>query len=75
MRGTENTSTQSVIGREFGNELDVEQLTGRRRRTLQKDRLFGHGPFPHYKIGKQVLYDLNEVRRIIRASRIGGAAA
>ena len=31
--------------RRFGSEVMVEQITGRKRRTLQKDRLFGKG-FP-----------------------------
>ena len=55
--------------REFGNESDVEQITGRKRKTLQKDRLFGRG-FPFYRIGGQVLYDLNEVRSLVRAGRV-----
>jgi len=57
--------------REFGNEADVERITGRKKKTLQKDRLFGKG-FPFYRVGRQVLYDLNEVRSIIRAGRVVG---
>ena len=58
--------------REFGNETDVERITGRKRRTLQKDRFFGRG-FPYYRVGGQILYDLNEVREIIRAARVDTA--
>ena len=62
-------SNIAEIEREFGNESDVERITGRRKKTLQKDRLFGTG-FPFYRVGRSVLYDLNEVRRIIRAARV-----
>jgi hypothetical protein len=62
-------SQQNKTEREFGNESDVERLTGRKRRTLQKDRFFGRG-FPYYRLGGQVVYDLNEIREIIRAARI-----
>jgi len=54
---------------EFGRDVDVERITGRRRRTLQKDRFFGRG-FPFYRLNGQVLYDLNEVREIVRAGRV-----
>ena len=66
--------TQSVTSgqqREFGSEADVERITGRKKKTLQKDRLFGKG-FPFYRVGRQVLDDLNEVRSIIRAGRVQG---
>ena len=62
-------SQQNKTEREFGNESDVERLTGRKRRTLQKDRFLGRG-FPYYRLGGQVVYDLNEIREIIRAARI-----
>ena len=55
--------------REFGSEADVERITGRKRRTLQKDRCFGRG-FPFYRFGRQILYDLQEVRGLIRAGRV-----
>ena len=67
------TETQPKPGsphREFGSEADVEAITGRKRKTLQKDRLFGNGPFPFYRVGKSVVYDLNEVRQIVRAGRV-----
>jgi len=73
----ENQSTTQTIEREFGSEADVERITGRKKRTLQKDRLFGRG-FPFYRLNGQVLYDLREVRAIIRASRVavgGGVRA
>ena len=56
--------------REFGTERDVAALIGRSVRTLQKDRCSGRGPFPYYKIAGQVRYDLDEVRRIIRAGLV-----
>jgi len=55
--------------REFGTEGDVERITGRKKRTLQKDRCFGRG-FPFFRVGRSILYDLNEVRRLIRANRV-----
>jgi hypothetical protein len=54
---------------EFGSERDVEVLTGRKTRTLQKDRYYGRG-FPFYRVGRKVIYDLNEIRRIVRAGRV-----
>jgi len=66
--------TQSKnINQEFGTEADVEQITGRKRRTLQKDRCFGRG-FPFYRVGRKILYDLNEVRERIRAARVDVSA-
>ena len=67
---------ESQTGRKrFGSEVEVEQLTGFSRRTLQQDRLLGRARFPWYKVGRKVLYDLDEVEAIIRASRIQGGAA
>jgi len=67
------TSTRAkdigVPARRFGSEIMVEQITGRKRRTLQKDRLFGKG-FPFYRICGQILYDLDEVEAQIRAGRV-----
>ena len=74
----ENRSNTITNEREFGSEADVERITGRKRRTLQKDRFFGKG-FPFYRVAGQVLYDLNEVRSLVRAGRVdtagGGRAA
>jgi hypothetical protein len=67
-----NRQTQSN-NREFGTEADVEVITGRRRATLQKDRYLRRG-FPFYRVGRKILYDLNEVRSIIRAGRIEGSS-
>jgi hypothetical protein len=38
--------------------------------SLQKDRCYGRGPFPYYKVAGKVLYDLAEVRALIRAGRV-----
>jgi hypothetical protein len=62
------------IHQEFGSEVDVEQITGRKRRTLQKDRCSGRG-FPFYRVGRKILYDLSEVRELIRAARVDTAGA
>lgn len=72
---TSGTLTPGVSQRRFGSEAEVEILTGFNRRTLQKDRLLGRKRFPYYKVGGKVLYDLDEVVAVIRASRRGGAAA
>jgi hypothetical protein len=61
------------IQRRFGSEADVELLTGFSRRTLQKDRLFNRARFPWYKVGRKVLYDLDEVDSIIRRTVQGEA--
>jgi hypothetical protein len=61
------------VTKRFGPEADVETLTGFSRRTLQKDRLFGRSRFPHYKVGGKILYDLDEVEAIVKASRVGNA--
>lgn len=55
--------------KEFGTEADVERISGRKRRTLQKDRSLGRG-FPFYRFGGKILYDLQEVREVIRAGRV-----
>jgi hypothetical protein len=62
----------NTIEKEFGTESDVECITGRKRRTLQKDRCLGRG-FPFYRFNGQVLYDLAEVRQIIRGGRVSSA--
>ena len=65
--------------RRFGSETDVEAVTGIKKRTLQKHRLFGRG-FPFYRASGRILYDLDEIDAIIRSSRVaatggGGVAA
>lgn len=65
----ETKSNKNSTEREFGSDADVERITGRKRRTLQKDRFFGRG-FPFYRVAGQVVYDLNEVREIVRAGRV-----
>jgi hypothetical protein len=62
-----------VVRRRFGGEIEVEALTGISRRTLQKDRLLDRHRFPWYKVGRKVLYDLDEVEAIIRRTAQGGA--
>jgi hypothetical protein len=59
----------------FGSEREVEQLTGYSRRTLQKHRLLGTGPFPHYKVAGKVVYDIDEVVAIIRAGKSAAPTA
>jgi hypothetical protein len=57
--------------RRFVSEQVLSDIIGRRVRTLQKDRALRKGPFPHYKAGKQVIYDLDECIAIVEASRRG----
>jgi hypothetical protein len=61
------------IQQEFGSEADVERIIGRKRGTLQKDRYFGRG-FPFYRVGRKILYDLDEVRELVRAGRVDFAS-
>ena len=61
------------VKRRFGGEIEVEALTGISRRTLQKDRLLDRQRFPWYKVGRKVLYDLDEVEAIIRRTAQGRA--
>lgn len=53
----------------YGSEIDVSRLTGRARKTLQKDRLFGKG-FPYFQVQGRILYDLDEVEEIVRRGRV-----
>jgi hypothetical protein len=64
----------SGVRRRYGRDLDVQALTGISARTLRKDRVLGRRRFPWYRVGRSVLYDLDEVESIIRASRFGGVA-
>jgi hypothetical protein len=65
----QENQSQTIPEREYVSERVIEQVTGRKRRTLQKDRLFGRG-FPFYRFNRQILYDLDEVRSLIRAGRV-----
>jgi hypothetical protein len=58
-----------TIRQKFGTDTDVERLTGRKRATLQKDRHLGRG-FPFYRVGRKILYDLDEIHELIRTSRV-----
>jgi len=62
---------QARVRKRYGSEIDVEALTGISRRTLQKDRLLGRKRFAYYRVGRKVLYDLDEVEATIKASRCG----
>ncbi len=62
----------SKLQRRFVSEVELEDLTGVRRRTWQKYRLFDQGP-PYYKIGGAVRYDLQETLDWIKAKRVEGA--
>ena len=70
-----NSQSLSDLRRRFGRDIDVEALTGISHRTLRKDRLVGRIRFPWYKVGRRVLYDLEEVEAIIRRAVHGGEAA
>lgn len=66
-------STKPAVRKRFGSEADVERLTGYSRRTLQADRRFKRPRFPWYRVGRKVLYDLNEVQAIIKSNAQGAA--
>jgi hypothetical protein len=66
-------ATRATIPPRFGSEADVERITGYSRRTLQADRRFNRIRFPWYRVGRKVLYDLDEVESIIRSTARGGA--
>jgi len=70
----QTTQSPSIIRRRFGSDVDVEILIGVSRKKLRKDRLFRRG-FPYYRVGRRVLYDLDEVVSIVRSSRGGQGAA
>jgi len=70
MRAEENAKTiKKPAERKYVSEAVIETVTGRAKRTLQKDRFFGRG-FPFYRVQGKVLYDLDEVLSIIQASRV-----
>ncbi len=61
--------------RRYVSERVLSEVTGRKIRSLQKDRLLLKG-FPHYRLcGRQVVYDLDECLAIIESTRVGGTAA
>jgi hypothetical protein len=62
-------SKQEKSTRRFVGEHIISEISNRKVRTLQKDRLLRRGPFPYYHIGRQVVYDIDEVIAIIEASR------
>jgi hypothetical protein len=74
---TNRKSPTAAAHRRYVNERELSEITGRSTRTLQKDRLLGTGPFPFYRLGRQILYDVDECLRIIESTRVGsgGAAA
>ena len=65
-------STQPHARRRFGSEKEAAYISVYSVRTLQWHRNKRREEFPWYRIGGKVLYDLEEVERIIRRSRRGG---
>jgi hypothetical protein len=67
-----NNLTPEAPGAEkrYVSEKVISHVTGRAIPTLRKDRLLRRGPFPHYKINRQVVYDLAECTSIVEASRV-----
>ena len=57
----------------FVSERELASIVSREVRTLQKDRLLGTGPYPHYKVGRQVLYDVDECIQVIERNRAPGS--
>ncbi len=73
VKSTEKPERKSEgVKKRFGSEIDVEDLTGIKRHIAGPDRFFKRNRFPYYKVSGRVLYDLDEVETIIRASRLGG---
>jgi predicted DNA-binding transcriptional regulator AlpA len=56
----------------FISEEELELLTGIKRRTWQKHRLFRRGP-RFYRLHGAVRYDLAEVMEWIRGNGVGGS--
>jgi hypothetical protein len=72
MAGAIDRSAETNIARcRFGSDTDVEARTGFSRRTLHKDRHEGRTRFPWYRVGRKILYDLDEVEAVIRGSAGG----
>jgi hypothetical protein len=63
--------TQNTPPPRFVTEADLEEITGVKKRTWQKHRLFGRGP-RFYKIGGAVRYNLAEVLEWIESNGVGG---
>ena len=68
-RAVNRKTEESRARRRFGSERVVSEITGRGVRTLQKDRIYHRG-FPYYRLGRQVLYDLDEIIGILEKSRV-----
>jgi hypothetical protein len=64
--------SESTQTRRFVSDV-LAPIVGRKPRTLQKDRLFGRGPFPFYRIAGSIRYDLDECIAIVEAGRVGAA--
>jgi len=62
------------IKRRMVSEIELETITGRSRRTWQKDRLFNRGA-PFYRVGGSIYYDLEETLAWMKSARSGGTAA
>jgi predicted DNA-binding transcriptional regulator AlpA len=54
---------------EYVSELTLEQLTGIKRKTWQKHRLFGRGP-AYYRLCGAIRYRLSEVVAWIEANAV-----
>ena len=68
---TEKAQRRTIVSnREWLSDRDLEALTGRARRTWQKDRLFGRGPRFH-RLGVSVRYHVADVQAWL-LSRGGG---
>jgi hypothetical protein len=71
MRTAENRNFEHTRPkRRFVDERIISEVTGRGVRTLQKDRLLGTGPFPFYRINRQVVYDMDECLAIVESTRV-----
>jgi hypothetical protein len=62
------------IKRQLVNEIELAEITGRPRRTWQKDRLFNRGA-PFYRVRGSIYYDLQETLAWMKSQKGGGEAA
>jgi hypothetical protein len=60
-----------IVETQWLSDRDLEALTGRARRTWQKDRLFGRGP-RYCKIGGFVRYNIRDLEAWLATRPAGG---
>lgn len=58
------------------NDVGIEKQTHGviKAQRLRKDR-YGAQIFPFYRVGRSILYDIDEIYAVIEAARVGGRPA